>query len=111
MADLTRQSSRYRELRDYLVGEVKLREDDADRYAVGLVDEGFDSVGLLEDLTPEELMSDFGWKRGHCRQLEKYRKERPATPSGSLFAVLLELPAVPALPPEVAHELLGRQVL
>eukprot|EP01044_Picomonas_judraskeda_P010081 COSAG03_NODE_1274_length_4421_cov_194.692272_5_plen_97_part_00 len=64
MADLTRQSSRYRELLDHLVGEVKLREDDADRYVVGLVDEGFDSVGLFDDMTTEELMSDFEWKRG-----------------------------------------------
>jgi serine/threonine protein kinase len=74
----------HRELQDFLVGEVGLREPDADRYALGLVADGFDSVSSFEDVPSDELISDFKWKRGHARQVDKFRKEQVTLGGGGL---------------------------
>ena len=72
MAELVRQSSRFRFMKDFLVAKVGLPAADADGYAVGLVEQGYDSAELFADLSREELERDFGFKKGHARKAEMY---------------------------------------
>eukprot|EP01043_Picozoa_sp_COSAG02_P058565 COSAG02_NODE_7310_length_3070_cov_26.598788_2_plen_801_part_01 len=74
-AELTRQSSRYHEVFDFLVEQVKLPAASADGYAVRLVDDGYDTVDLLLGLSVQALKVDFAFKAGHALQLEKVRTE------------------------------------
>jgi hypothetical protein len=44
-------------------------------YVTTLMEEGFDTPELFDSLSLEELENDFGFKRGHLRAVEAYRKE------------------------------------
>ena len=76
MSELARQSSRYREVVDFLVREVKLLAASADGYALRLVDDGYDTIDLLLELDREILTAEYDWKPGHALQLDKFRAER-----------------------------------
>ena len=45
----------------------------APEYIKQLQEEGFDTPGLFDTLTLEELANDFGFKRGHLRAVENWR--------------------------------------
>ena len=45
----------------------------APEYIQQLQEEGFDTPGLFDTLTLEELANDFGFKRGHLRAVENWR--------------------------------------
>ncbi len=66
------------EIRAYLCDVVGLASTVAEQYAASLVEEGFENVALVDDLSVEELKQDFGFKTGHARQVEKSQKERGA---------------------------------
>ena len=76
MAELARGSSRIQEIGNYLTNTVGLPESSVHEYTAGLVAEGYDSVDLFDDLKPNELKDDFGFKLGHARKVEKSQKER-----------------------------------
>eukprot|EP01046_Picozoa_sp_COSAG06_P019160 COSAG06_NODE_1358_length_9722_cov_18.463473_1_plen_879_part_10 len=76
MSELARQSSRYREVVDFLVREVKLLAASADGYALRLVDDGYNTIELLLELDRDVLTAEYDWKPGHALQLDKFRAER-----------------------------------
>ena len=63
MSELARQSSRYREVVDFLVREVKLLAASADGYALRLVDDGYDTIELLLELDRDVLTAEYDFHR------------------------------------------------
>jgi hypothetical protein len=59
-------------------------------YAAGLVEEGCDSIAVFDDLEPQELIDDFGFKKLHARAVAKYRQansvQRGLKPRTASFA-------------------------
>ncbi len=76
MDQLPRQSSRFKEMQEYLEQVIKIPKPSTIEYAEGLVEEGFDSIELFDGLTVEELRQDCGFKIGHAKQVELSQKER-----------------------------------
>ena len=73
---LTRQGSRFQEVETYLATVVKIPADKAREYASGLCEEGYNSIELMDELTKEQLIKDFGFKAGFALKLEKSQIER-----------------------------------
>ena len=120
---LSRQSSRVVELEGYLIRTIGLPAKEAKQYSAGLCEEGYDTVSLFDDLTTEELTGDFGFKKGHARQVEKSQTERgvgrfrPGAAAGSPTTGLGTVPTEPepaeeGVPPQLPDgstvELRGR---
>eukprot|EP01044_Picomonas_judraskeda_P022701 COSAG03_NODE_5739_length_1184_cov_1.425806_1_plen_129_part_01 len=74
--ELTRQSSRFAEIHAYLEQVVGLPSSKVGEYAEGLVEHGYDSVSLFDDLTMKELQDDYGFLKGHALKVEKSQMER-----------------------------------
>jgi hypothetical protein len=61
----------------HLLGAVGLKDRSvAEEYAKGLEAQGFDDVDTFDELTSDELATDFGFKRGHVRAVEKYHAKK-----------------------------------
>ena len=74
---LTRQTSRVDEVRGYLENTIRLSPALSAEYANRLVDEGYDCVDLIDELTIEELTAGgLLFKPGHARKIEISQQQR-----------------------------------
>lgn len=76
MSGLSRQNSRLNEIVAYLTQVIGLQAEPATIYADGLIEEGFDSPTIFDELTMQELIDDYGFKRGHALKVQKSQMER-----------------------------------
>ena len=83
MANLTRQTSRFREVAVFLADHVQVDPQLVEGYAAALVDDGFDTRQLVLELTVEELTQDYAWKRGQALKLDKFRAEAGVLDDGT----------------------------
>jgi hypothetical protein len=73
-AELTRQSSRYNEIRDFLLTNTSASKERVDTYARKLVDDGYDTIYLLLDMSDDEL-KDAGFMPVHAAQIVTLRED------------------------------------
>jgi len=76
MSELSLQSSRLLELETYLTQVIGLPGQYAKPYADGLCEGGVDSVELFDDLPMQELIDDYGFKKGYALKVQKSQKVR-----------------------------------
>ena len=74
--ELSRQNSRFTAIHTYLEQTIELPATKSSEYASGLVQQGFDTVALFDQLTVQELQTDFAFLKGHARKVEKSQRER-----------------------------------
>eukprot|EP01043_Picozoa_sp_COSAG02_P070076 COSAG02_NODE_12264_length_1572_cov_0.693143_1_plen_276_part_10 len=75
-AELSRQSSRIVELEGYLTKVIGLPAKYAKQYADGLCEEGFDTVALFDSIEMQELIDDYGFKKGQALKVQMSQMER-----------------------------------
>jgi len=73
-AELTRQSSRYNEIRDFLLTNISASEERVDTYARKLVDDGYDTIHLLLNMSAGDL-KDAGFRPVHAAQIVTFRED------------------------------------
>jgi hypothetical protein len=82
----------------YLTAVVGLRDDaQTASYVSGLVAQGYDQPDLIASLTRQELIDDFGFKKGHALRMEKHRLSA-APPADAPDAVQTGEPVGTTLP-------------
>ena len=84
-----------------LLAGIGIAAEAAADYAAALVDDGFDTPAAFAALSLDELQSDFNFKRGHLRMVEKSRESPPVQVDPQLMhseeAPLATAPSVEAL--------------
>ena len=95
----------------YLTAVVGLRDDaQTASYVSGLVAQGYDQPDLIASLTRQELIDDFGFKKGHALRMEKHRLSaappadapdavQTGEPVGTMTYKFAKLPAAGAVGP------------
>jgi hypothetical protein len=68
------------QLEMYLKETVGIPGNNTRTYAAGLVDEGYETPELFASLSLKELAEDFGFKKGHVRQVQLFRETAVVAP-------------------------------
>ena len=62
----------------HLTEEVGItHRNSVEAYAAALFDAGYDSPAAFAQVSTEELEHTFGWRMGHVRQVQTFRRARP----------------------------------
>ena len=74
--ELTRQSTRMHFMLTFLKDQIGLSPSVSEGYVPKLVAEGFDTEEIFLEMSPDELLDDFEWKKGHVRMFELWKKSK-----------------------------------